>query len=708
MKILFTIFFLSAFSITYSQQLVQQFDGIPFNINGQTSYAPFNGGSNNARFQFVDIDGDNCLDLFMFDADTSLYYYKNTGTPQNASYKLMSNRFQNLHFFNWFYFADMDNDGDFDLFTGGEFQTVMYFKNTGTSSNPDFKLTINELRTNTDTVVYSESNCVPILCDIDNDGDKDFFTGQSLGTITYFENIGSPVNFSFRYVTDLWQNLLIISPALEPNGNFNTDMFDPNGIFNSDDDRHGANSLEFADTDGDNDFDLYWGDLFSKGIYFIKNNGTPSAPNVAIVDSTYPHNEPFWSLGYNSTRFNDIDNDGDKDLFISVLYLSQNSNNFAYYKNTGSPTVPNFQRQTVNYLNNVDVGGNSNISFVDIDSDGDKDLFIGNDYAKITFYRNTGNVSQPSFTMEVDSLPIISTSFNYSPAFTDIDNDGDMDMMLGSYIKDSLWFFRNTGTPQNFNFTLEARGHQIGLTTLGQSTTPEFADIDNDGDKDLFIGATNGRIFYYRNDGNSQNFNFTYVTNFYNNIDAGDESIPKFFDLDNDGDLDLFIGRQDGRISYYKNEGTSSSPDFQLQTNEYKSINVHSNSCPVFSDIDNDTDPDLFVGNIKGGLYYFRNDDIIGINTISTTSPEGYKLYQNYPNPFNPSTKINFSIPKNTHVKLSVFDATGKETAVLVNEGLAAGTYEFTWHPGNSSSGVYFYRLQSGSYSETKSMLFIK
>ena len=52
---------------------------------------------------------------------------------------------------------------------------------------------------------------------------------------------------------------------------------------------HGANSLEFVDIDNDNDFDLFWGDLFSKGIYFIKIIGTPQSPNVAIVDSTYPH-----------------------------------------------------------------------------------------------------------------------------------------------------------------------------------------------------------------------------------------------------------------------------------------------------------------------------------------------------------------------------------------------------------------------------------
>ncbi len=688
-------------------------------MSGSSSYAPFNGGMNNARYQFVDIDGDNDLDLFTFDSDTSLYFYKNTGNAQIADYKLVSMRFQDLHFYNWFYFTDMDNDNDLDLFTGGELQTVKYYINSGTINNPLYTLQINELRTYSDTVIYSESNCVPIFCDIDNDGDKDFFTGQSLGTITYYENIGTSLNFSYKYITDIWQDLIIISPALSyHSNNFTEDTYsvikekfsDGNSVNGSfgDNERHGANSLEFTDIDNDNDFDLFWGDLFSKGIYYITNNGTPFVPDVAIVDSIYPHNSPYISSGYNSTRFTDIDNDGDQDMFVSVLYLSQNKNNFAFYRNNGNAFTPNFERVTNDYLRNVDAGGNSNITFVDIDIDGDKDLFIGNDYAKIAYYKNTGTLTAPSFSFVSDSLPVRSVSFNYAPAFADLDNDGDMDMILGSYIKDSLWFYRNTGTPAEFNFILESRGYQIGITTLGQSSTPVLADIDNDQDKDLFIGATNGRIFYYENTGTINNFNFIFRTNFYNSIDAGDESIPRFYDLDSDGDLDLFIGRQDGNISYYKNEGTPSNANFVFQTSTYSNINVHSNSCPEFSDIDNDSDPDLFIGNIKGGMYYFRNDDVIGINSVSGIVPAGFELFQNYPNPFNPSTKIKFDIKSNSSVKLTVFDISGKTIEILVNGNLKAGTYEYTWNAAVFASGIYFYRLETGDIKISKSMLFVK
>jgi hypothetical protein len=700
-KIFILFIFISSILLcgeSHSQNLVQKFDGINFSTGGNNSFAPFNGGQNNARYQFVDIDGDNDLDLFTFDTDTSLYFYKNTGTAQNASYKLVSTKFQNLYFKNWFYFVDIDNDNDYDLFTGGEFQSVKYYKNTGTQFNAAYQLITEELHTNSDSIIYSETNCVPVFCDIDGDGDKDFFTGQSLGTIIYYQNIGTPSNFSFKFITDFWQNLLIISPAF-------------------DNERHGANSLEFVDIDNDNDFDLFWGDLFSKGIYFIKNNGTPQSPNVAIVDSTYPHNSPYISQGYNSVRFADIDADGDKDMFVSVLYSSQNSKNFTFYKNNGTATTAFFQRNTDNYLNNIDVGGNSNISFTDIDNDGDKDLIIGNDIpVKLSLYLNTGTVSNPSFSLALDSIPIRSAqyNYNYAPSFADIDNDGDKDLFLGSYIKDSIWFFRNTGTPENYNFTYSGTGKQNGIDSIGQSSTPVFVDIDNDGDLDFFAGASNGRIFYYENTGTNQVFHFTLRTAYFNSIDVGDDAVPRFFDIDGDQDFDLFIGRQDGKISFYRNTGTVNTPVFILETNEYKSINNMQNSCPEFVDIDNDTDPDLFIGNVKGGLYYMENTLFSGIENSNSVLPDKFILYQNYPNPFNPSTRINYELIKSGIVSLSVYDILGNKIATLVNKYQNSGSYSVNFNAESPEfrttlpSGIYFYRLTADDFTVNKRMLFIK
>lgn len=99
---------------------------------------------------------------------------------------------------------------------------------------------------------------------------------------------------------------------------------------------------------------------------------------------------------------------------------------------------------------------------------------------------------------------------------------------------------------------------------------------------------------------------------------------------------------------------------------------------------------------------------LTSVKNISGKTPLVFSLGQNYPNPFNPSTKIRFAVPQSSAVKLSVYDISGKEVNTLVNEILGAGTYEATWNPHNLASGIYFYTLNAGGFTETKSMMLIK
>jgi len=101
-------------------------------------------------------------------------------------------------------------------------------------------------------------------------------------------------------------------------------------------------------------------------------------------------------------------------------------------------------------------------------------------------------------------------------------------------------------------------------------------------------------------------------------------------------------------------------------------------------------------------------DDPISISNNQNEVPLKFILSQNYPNPFNPSTNIKFAIPKSGFVKLTIFDMLGREVETLVNENLNAGTFNADWNALKYSSGVYFYKLQAGEFSETKKMIFIK
>jgi hypothetical protein len=97
-----------------------------------------------------------------------------------------------------------------------------------------------------------------------------------------------------------------------------------------------------------------------------------------------------------------------------------------------------------------------------------------------------------------------------------------------------------------------------------------------------------------------------------------------------------------------------------------------------------------------------------GIKNISTETPGNFSLMQNYPNPFNPSTKIKFTVPKNSFVKLSVYDMSGREVESIVNGVLNAGVYEAEWMPNNLASGIYLYSMKTADFAETKRMILLK
>ncbi|MBE2227981.1 MAG: T9SS type A sorting domain-containing protein [Ignavibacteria bacterium] len=111
-----------------------------------------------------------------------------------------------------------------------------------------------------------------------------------------------------------------------------------------------------------------------------------------------------------------------------------------------------------------------------------------------------------------------------------------------------------------------------------------------------------------------------------------------------------------------------------------------------------------------GAMVYTNNSggNAIGIEPISGSVPENYSLSQNYPNPFNPTTNIKLQIPKAGNVKLTVFDVTGKEVAVLVNENLSAGEYKVDFNAHGLTSGVYFYRIESAGFIDVKKMMLVK
>jgi len=195
-----------------------------------------------------------------------------------------------------------------------------------------------------------------------------------------------------------------------------------------------------------------------------------------------------------------------------------------------------------------------------------------------------------------------------SPTFVDIDGDGDLDALSGNGDGDIL-FFRNTGTVNSPVFAA-AVFNPFGLTDVSYSASPSFVDIDNDGDLDAFVGEFTGSIFFSRNIGTTSNPVFAAATiNPFGLIDVGDFVSPVFVDIDNDGDLDAFVGGYQGNTLFFRNTGTASNPVFAAaSTNPFGLSKVGYSASPAFVDIDADGDLDAFVGEFSGNTRYFVNN----------------------------------------------------------------------------------------------------
>ena len=149
-----------------------------------------------------------------------------------------------------------------------------------------------------------------------------------------------------------------------------------------------------------------------------------------------------------------------------------------------------------------------------------------------------------------------------------------------------------------------------------------FVDVDDDNDSDLFVGKSDGRLPYFLNQGSSTTPLFKLITEdyevlhsgvdersnpslFLTVLDVGENAAPEFVDIDNDGDLDLFIGSQDGHIFHYENRGNRLSPKFFRKTPIYMGLKFEGNSIPRFADINGDRTFDLIVGTRLGKIRLF-------------------------------------------------------------------------------------------------------
>jgi len=557
---------------------------------------PFLGGFNLPRPHLADIDGDGDLDLFVQEYSNEVMFFEQVGTAAEPRYLWRTDSYKDLEVGEWYHFADVDTDGDFDLLSEQRFSLIRFWRNNGGFDEPEFELVTETLLDTANEVVFSDRQNIPKVGDIDCDGRLDLMLGRLEGTITRYEadgvdDAGAP---KFRHVTDNFQDIEIIGQVL---GNNLASL-------------HGANTMALEDIDGDRDLDLFWGDFFEPGLLYIENTGSCTTPSLRSEPEPFPLNNPILTSGYNAPAFGDIDGDFDNDLLVGVLGGAYNPNsttidNFLHLEQT----APNsFEVKTRRYVSNIDLGSETFPSFADLDGDGDQDMLVGNKIqpddnltGKLFRFENIGTPTEPKFILR-GIVPEFTGAYHYAPAFGDLDSDGDLDILMGTW-RDELMLVINDGQVTEPNWTIADPA--IVKLTRGRNATPTLGDIDDDGDLDLFIGESSGDINFYRNDGGRDGPEFVLVDDKYGGIDAGRRSVPTLVDIDTDGDFDLVVGSEAEGLKLYRNNGTLREADFVLD--ETFDVPVHPFSAPIFTDVDGDGDADLFVGGIGGGLLYFEN-----------------------------------------------------------------------------------------------------
>jgi len=402
----------------------------------------------------------------------------------------------------------------------------------------------------------------------------------------------------------------------------------------------------------------------------------------------------------------DVDGDGD----IDVLSASGGDNKIAWYENDGNE---NFNPHIIT----TDADEPRSVYAIDVDGDGDIDVLSASFFDdKIAWYKNDGN---ENFTPDTITT---STDGAISVYAVDVDGDGDMDVLSASANDAKIAWYENDG---NENFT----PHTIATDALDARSVYAI-DVDGDGDIDVLSASVfDDKIAWYENDGN-ENFTPHTITT------STDGAISVYaVDVDGDGDMDvLSASANDHKIAWYENlmvmppmayysaEPTSGKVPLIVQFTDSStgtitdwlwdfgddSTSTEQNPTHTYSVADTFT-VSLSVSGPGGNNTLIQENYIIVIDPtlireLSDVLPTKFKLYNNYPNPFNPSTIIRFSIPEESIVTIKVFNTLGEEITTLINENIIAGNYEVEFDASKLPSGIYFYKLQAGSFVETKNM----
>lgn len=530
--------------------------------------------------------------------------------------------------------VDLDNDGDIDIVAGeanGYYSRIRIYLNEGDRENPAFS-EYYALDENGDPIVTYGG--APAFADLNGDGDLDMVYGwqenYSSDRIQFFVGNGgipgdevNPLLFTAQ--TGVWD------PVLKTGNPFNSIA-------------PGSNlTIAFVNFDGDSDLDVLIGhnySIYGDGlqVHYYENDGQSNFTEQPFGASV---------VGYSSYRaapqIADIDQDGNLDLVVGRLY-----GDLLFFKGDGAG---NFNQQTGpwdpalktgNPFFGIDPGYQSAPAFVDLDNDGDLDLVMGirEKYisrSTLQYLENIGGAEFEQKSFMENPFDGIHMGYSAIPNFLDVDDDGDLDAVLGGKYDGSnstqndakLTIFENKGNVEFGQPLNDLPLNQIASLSYDYDFAPLFVNIDDDADLEVVVGSYNEIDFFDLVDGEYVKLTGT-DSPFYGLLggDYNDNMRLAMGDMDGDGDLDLFVGGDldypyGGKIRFFENTGTASSAAFTERTGSENPLNAVANdydAIPHLIDIDNDGDLDAIITE-PGFESDYGNDVLFFENTGNPTNP---------------------------------------------------------------------------------------
>jgi len=687
---LLTICSLSSTAQTYwnRQDTVKVFE------NGSLMTDPWGGGFNAPQFSNIDLDQNGIDDLVVFDrTDNMVHPFINYGTAGSPEYKLepfYRGSFPKMR--NWMLLKDYNCDGKMDIFTstsGG----IKIYKNTTAGAGLNFTEVVGLLysfQPPNDINLYVSSVDIPAIVDTDNDGDLDILTFGIIGSYVEFHRNYSVENgfgcdsLVFELRNKCWGYFSENSADNSVNINDPCPFNVSNPEMTVGEERsgggHAGSTLLGLDMDGDGDKELVLGDVSYNNMVLVTNGGSPTSSNMVAQDPNFPSNTNSVNMSIFPAGFHvDVDQDGKRDLMVAPNSRSGATNDRSawYYHNTGTDDSPVFVYQTNDFLQKgmIETGSGAYPVFFDYNQDGLMDLMVSNygyfqsngDYqSQIALYENTGTATNPQFTFitaDFDNLSSVGLLQGIYPAFGDLDNDGDKDLMASDQ-SGALFYFENvaaSGAPADFTLSqANYKDFNNDVIDVGILGTPQLFDIDGDNDLDLFMGEANGNINYYENIGSASVPSFRLINDSISDISVAEYfenigySVPHLYD--EGGVTKMVVGSKSGYLHVYDNIDGNINGTYTLVDSMYQNIREGVQSSPAVADLNNDGLLDLVVGQFKGGLSIY-----MGSTTTSTAELEAPDWnFVLYPNPTDDAINLRMSGQVPSVDQISIVDALGR------------------------------------------------